>query len=751
MEAKRRVRTIGPIQYHRGQMAVLGLVLLIGVVVIASIGILLVAGQSTDDVEQQAETDRVEQSFVQMSKELETASSSHDVSRGTDFSLDGQNVRVDPSAGNMTVEITGDSSCMIVDDQQLGSVQYTQNGNEIALQGGGVWRHDGSTSTMVSSPSIHYRPGIDEREPTLTLPIVTITGDERITDRANINHLGTTKKYPSSSACGDLGQDELLTNSDVVITIQSKYSEAWGQFFEDSSSSNVKYPSDGTVQITLSGPIESGEIEGPIVSDAPTLALSNNGKIDSYDSTDGPYTSGGENAPVIVEGDFKPSNSVEIGGDVRAGGDADISNNILVSGKTIVAGESDISNNPEFGGLYSSGGDLSAFGGTFRGDLIVDGDLTQIQGATVEGTVHVNGDATVGKNTEIQGDLIVDGNVSLAKKATVDGEIHASGDVTLNHQAEHRNDIYAGGSVALESSGSTLVGTVRSNEAVELFYNAKVTDDVYARDDVSIDSSADVDGDVIAGGSVDPGRVNEDSISENVSPKPQTTYRSPSSSVDPGINYPDPVTDEIIDTKSRLADSNDNDETLTVVNDELVGCELTCTLESGSYYLDHVTFDSDDTLVFDTSDGPIDLYVDEDIALTNKAEIEIQGDNGVEVFLNGDLDMSKQAAITEAGDRSPLFWLNMNPDSSAKFSNRASFVGIVYGPGSETRDGVDVHISNQVEIFGAIVGNVGGTSNKNSIHFDEALIDSEQFGSGNETGRLSYLNIAHHEVDVGTN
>lgn len=656
MEAKRGVRAIGPIQHHRGQMAVLGLVLLIGIVVIASIGILLVAGQSTDDVQQQAETDRVEQSFVQMSKELETASSSHDVSRGTDFSLDAQNVRVDPSAGNMTVEITGDSSCLIVDDQQLGSVRYAQNGNEIALQGGGVWRHDGSTSTMVSPPSIHYRPGTDEREPTLTLPIVTITGDERITDQANINHLGTTKKYPSRSACGDLGQDELLTNSDVVITIQSKYSEAWGQFFEDSSSSNVEYPSDGTVQITLSGPIESGEVEGPIVSDAPTLALSNNGKIDSYDSTDGPYTSGNENAPVIVEGDFKPSNSVEIGGDVRAGGNADISNNILVSGKTIIAGDSIITNNPEFDGLYSTGGDVkSSWGGTFNDDVIVGGDATKFGNALVKGDLHVAGDVNDLWNTEIEGDLIVGGNINDGHGATVHG------------------DVYEGGE--------------------------KPPDDPH----------------------------------------------------DPNIEYPDSVDTEITDKETALSNSNDNDETSTIVNDELVGCETTCTLESGSYYLDHVTFDSDDTLVFDTSDGPIDLYVDEDIALTNKAEIEIQGDNGVEVFLNGDLDMSKQAAITEAGDRSPLFWLNMNPESSAKFSNKASFVGIVYGPGSETRDGVDVHISNQVEIFGAIVGNVGGTSNKNSIHFDEALIDSEQFGSGNDTGRLSYLNIAHHEVDVGTN
>ena len=49
---------------ERGVSAILGLVLLIGMVATISVGILLVAGEMMGDTEQRAENDRIEKSFT---------------------------------------------------------------------------------------------------------------------------------------------------------------------------------------------------------------------------------------------------------------------------------------------------------------------------------------------------------------------------------------------------------------------------------------------------------------------------------------------------------------------------------------------------------------------------------------------------------------------------------------------------------------------------------------------------------------
>lgn len=633
---------------NRGQSELLGLVMLLGFVAVVGVGTLLVAGDTVTDLEERSELEQTKQTLTEFNAQLRTEAVSQSGNRSMDFALGGERARVDPNAGNITIEITGDTSCTLLDDASLGAVRHERAGTEIAVQGGGVWEYDGTTSRMVSAPDIRYG-GPDGRE-TLSVPIPVIQGDPQRTQRVRFAHNETVGTFPSSD-CGLSDEENPLADSELTITVESKYFEGWGQFFEERVGTEVTYPGDETVEVTLDGPITSGTVEGPIVSDSAILGLSNNGKIDSYDSADGPYTApGDDNAPVIVEGDFTPSNNVDIGGNVRAGGDASISNNIDVNGKTIIGGDSDVSNNPEFDDVYSTRGDMQTWGGTFNNDVIIGGDATQLGNAEVYGDVHVGGDVVDLQNSEIHGDVIANGSVSTAR-ATIHGDVYENG------------------------------------------------------------------------------------------------ARTPNEPLEPNVVQPDPVDDEIETKRTEFAASNDNDDASAIVARQLTGCGSTCTLESGTYHLDEISFHND-ALELDTSDGPIELYVDDGIELSGSSRIDVVGEGGVEVYLNGDLSMSNQAQVTVPGDRAPLFWLNIHSDNTASFSNRASFVGIVNGPSPESGTGADIHISNQVEIFGALVGNIDGTSNQNRIHFDEALIEPHQLGQEGEKQRLAYLNVNVQTIEV---
>ncbi len=69
----------------RGQSAILGLVLLIGMVATISVGILLVSGDVMTSTEQRAETEHIEQSFVEMSQQMATVAADGDASRSMTF------------------------------------------------------------------------------------------------------------------------------------------------------------------------------------------------------------------------------------------------------------------------------------------------------------------------------------------------------------------------------------------------------------------------------------------------------------------------------------------------------------------------------------------------------------------------------------------------------------------------------------------------------------------------------------------
>ena len=739
----------------RGQSDIIGLVLLLGLVIAGVTAVVAFGSIAIQDTRQSASVANAEASMTQFDSQAAlVAYGSAENQRVELPSTSRSSVSLDETAGSLTITVTDQTTATVVADETitLGTVRYEEGDQTVAYQGGGVWRKSsGGGSRMVSPPEFHYRVD-DAGEPTLTLPLVTVAGN------GGGGSVQLQKAGPTDTTV--LGVSNPLQQGEIDITVESAYYEAWGRFFEQRTSGRVTYdhPNEA-VTITLVAPSETGKVKSSIVSDAGTLGLSNNGDVDSYNSSVGPYPSAPDDrASVVVDGDFVPSNNIRVKGEVRAAGDASVSNNIQVDGVTVVGEESDLSNNPTFGDVYSTGGDLDVSGSVdFQDDVLVGGSVTHFDSASVAGSLYADGDVIVNKNADIDGDVVAGGTVEVRKGAQIDGEIHAGEDVVFADKSSYTGDVFAGRNVVLRASKPSVTGDVRAGGQVVLKKKATVDGDVYAGQDtdgdgnaIEVGQNAEVTGAAVAGDDVyvdSKGSVG--SVTEGQTPRPSANPDAPRNALDPNVDLPPSAEAAITARANELSNpsENDNDATSAISGNSLQGCGSTCTLPSGRYYLDEIDIGNSDTLEFDTTGGPVTVYVDDDVAV-NDGQIEVSGSNTVELYVDDEYDMTGQGEVVVPGDRAPQFWVYMNPGTSASFSNNAVFRGVVYGPGDSSTNGASISVSNNVEIYGALVGDVAGTSNNNEIHYDTALGRVTVLGGEEDVPKVTFIHVSVSEVTV---
>ncbi|WP_254768853.1 DUF7289 family protein [Salinilacihabitans rarus] len=201
---------LSPLSQVRGQSAVLGIVLLIGIVAIGSFSIFVVAGGSIDEAQRNAEQERIEQAFVELSQNMATASVDNDSVRTMDFEAGEHGAVTKTNAGNITLEYGGET-----ENVSLGAVEYEgDDGSIVAYQAGGVWRERGNETHMLSAPQVHYE---DE---TLTLPIATVSGEQNLdSGTVTIAHNNTTSHESLS-----------VENESVTMVIESEYYRGWEEY-----------------------------------------------------------------------------------------------------------------------------------------------------------------------------------------------------------------------------------------------------------------------------------------------------------------------------------------------------------------------------------------------------------------------------------------------------------------------------------------------------------------------------------------
>lgn len=127
---------------------------------------------------------------------------------------------VDDDAGQISVVVSNSSGSQTVYSGPLGRVEYSNDRTHLAYQGSGVWRKGVNGASIVDSASFSLK---NTSEETLSLPILVINGDDRITSKATVRRTSDPQ----------YSKFKLSPEDQATITIQSRYYQAWGRYFTD--------------------------------------------------------------------------------------------------------------------------------------------------------------------------------------------------------------------------------------------------------------------------------------------------------------------------------------------------------------------------------------------------------------------------------------------------------------------------------------------------------------------------------------
>ncbi|MBX0294695.1 DUF7289 family protein [Haloarcula nitratireducens] len=221
---------------NRGQSGPLGLVLVLALVVASTTAVVVVGADAITTTQSQLDVERTEKTMTQFDSQTALVALGQSSAQQVNLPATGNSdYEVREGAGWMNLTYTNATgNVTTLRNGTLGAVVYDSDGTEIAYQGGGVWRSDSDgESVMVSPPEFHYRSR------TLTLPLVTVSGQGDLEGRATITHNDTTQYFP------DPARDEAFRNplngSEINVTVQSDYYRAWGAYFEERTDGTVKY------------------------------------------------------------------------------------------------------------------------------------------------------------------------------------------------------------------------------------------------------------------------------------------------------------------------------------------------------------------------------------------------------------------------------------------------------------------------------------------------------------------------------
>jgi len=600
----------------RGQSSPIALVLVFALVIGATTIVVVFSAGAIQSSQDQLGANTAENALTQLDSQASlVALGSSDVHEVSLSSSTSSQYRVVDS-GYITVEANGST----IISEQLGAVLYEDDsGTTVAYQGGGVWRADGdNSSVMVSPPELHYR------EETLTLPLVTVDGDNTISNSAIISANSSTQVYPNET------QTNPLEGGRTTVTVQSEYYQAWGAYFETRTSGGVSYNhAADSVTLTLVTPVE----QTTVTSAASSLSAS------------GTFTVSGSAA--VSCGDTLYANSY----------------NSSDTGADYCTQESNGQDGTEGDIIYGSDVDISTGSGTsyFYGN-VVSGGITTVSGSGCGGQPCVYGNI----------------NYTESCDTATGGPSAECEDAIVSSSGGSDNQI----------SGVDTVPQI----------NSLVSEQIAATDEPS---------------------ENDNSDTTNISTSNQFVY-----------------------------DADDNTE---------VG--------AGTYYVTNMNPTGDETILLNTTNGDVTVVVQENIYLERNTgpgpgttgDIEVTGEGGVaNVYIGGtggnsdQLQMDRNGRIFNDGDDAPQFQLYGRDNLTAEIgegqaSQPAIYVGAIYAPPGASGSGrVDI---NGGEVFGGVLTGTT-TLDGGSIHYDEALQDTNIVGGSETLPDIQYIHASVNRVNV---
>lgn len=362
--------------------------------------------------------------------------------------------------------------------------------------------------------------------------------------------------------------------------------------------------------------------------------------------------------------------------------------------------------------------------GPVDGDLIV-AEYIRIDSNTNSNQVGVGGETIVGDG----------GQTKIKCKGCEFGK-----DLPSGADAMHVND-------DLKLTGHSnadlkIYGNVYVEGDLEAGSNVHIKGDLHVGGNFQWDSGMQVDGTVRVGGSdngwgaasnpqepEEPTFVSRDSVSPKIT-KQGTNW-------DAGNN--DDVDSDMIDGIETSSHCDTSDQTDADY----------CSLPSGNYYVNSLTVASGQTIEFDTTTGPINIYVDSGVNF-NGGDVKVTGAAPVRVYNNGDFNFNSGNIITDhAPNYAPGFWMYMHDDKGITIGSDG-FTGVIYAPGED--DGLLNINGKNIDIYGAIIGEMSNNiPKKTTFHFDEALLGQNgnpSAGLDNEGETIGFLHVSTAATEV---
>ncbi|QSG14889.1 DUF7289 family protein [Halapricum desulfuricans] len=145
---------------NRGVSEVLGTALLIGFVVTAAVLLLVMGGNTVEQVEEQNRVQSATQSFQQFASEIEAIRQSESESVAFELPDEIANDVTTESRTRITLYANGNASCTTGEIELQSLVYESADGDAVGYEFGGVWEQTGpNSSSMVRAPNIEYRDG----------------------------------------------------------------------------------------------------------------------------------------------------------------------------------------------------------------------------------------------------------------------------------------------------------------------------------------------------------------------------------------------------------------------------------------------------------------------------------------------------------------------------------------------------------------------------------------------------------------
>ena len=449
---------MGCVGRSRGQSAVVGYVMVIGLS-LAVVGVVVAVGAvAIADVEESAQASQAEAAMTQFDSSAAEVALGESPKKSVRLGQHGGsgNVHAEEDAGEIVVKwFEDEGNSTAIAEKSLGKVVYEAGDRTIAYQGGGVWRAEDDWSKMVSPPEYHYR------DQTLTFPIVKVEGDTSGAspgDQFTVRESGFDRHFPNET------HSNPLEGGHVHVEVTSDYHHGWKQFFETRTEGSVTHdPDNRTVWVNLTVPFDETFQNGVTATSGDPDAIERNGNSEF-------------NGPVET-GASKDSASPEI--DHRISQCEDNDCNDLTEEKAdghLETGTYYANESVELDGLEYDTTDGKI-------DIVVDGDL-EFTGAehTITGNetvrIFLKGEMTVGGDTEVNtggnaGDLLVLVHTDGGDVATADGNPQFTGFI----YAPNSDLVLNGGGNEDNIVGGVIVERATGNGNADLVYDSDADSD----------------------------------------------------------------------------------------------------------------------------------------------------------------------------------------------------------------------------------------------------------------------------------